>query len=144
MLHFPSEFLRNIYSLLTQKHSLLFEECRVSATANRKPPSAKAQAAFERATEMGSMPVLAKAVLFVGTLAMSGSAYLLMFLSSECFEDFALTDQIEDVLCLDCPRAAIKPKGFLALGMLSVGVLCMIGFKQWAAARVKRQATAMV
>ena len=112
--------------------------------AAQEAADAKAQAAFERATEMGSMPVLAKAVLFVGTLAMSGSAYLLMFLSSECFEDFALTDQIEDVLCLDCPRAAIKPKGFLALGMLSVGVLCMIGFKQWAAARVKRQATAMV
>ena len=44
------------------------------------------------------------------------------------------------VLCLDCPRAAIKPKGFLALGLLGLGVVCLVGFKQWAGARVKREA----
>ena len=45
---------------------------------------------------------------------MCGSAYLLMFATSSCFEDFALTDSIDDVMCLDCPRAAIKPREHLA------------------------------
>ena len=103
--------------------------------------SAAEQQAFERATALGPMPLPAKAVLLGGTLAMSASAYLLMFASSTCFEDFALTDSIDDVLCLDCPRAAIKPRGFLALALLAVGAVGMVAFQRWAAGQVKRQAS---
>ena len=102
--------------------------------------SAAAQAAFERATALSAMPPPAKALLLGGTVAMSASAYLLMFASSACFEDFALTDAIDDVLCLGCPRAAVKPRGFLALGLLAVGTVGLAGFKRWAAAQVERQA----
>ena len=83
----------------------------------------------------------AKVLLLVGTLSMSASAYLLMFASSACFEDFALTDSIDDVLCLGCPRAAIKPRGFLALALLAVGAVGMAAFKRWAAGQLKRQAS---
>jgi hypothetical protein len=72
---------------------------------------------------------------------MSASAYLLMFASAACFEDFALTDSIDDVLCLACPRAAIKPRGFLALGLLALGVVGLVAFKRWAAGQVTRLAS---
>merc|ERR1719272_493953 len=88
-----------------------------------------------------AMPLPAKALLLVGTLSMSTSAYLLMFASSACFEDFALTDSLDDVLCLGCPRAAIKPRGFLALGLLALGAVGMVAFKRWAAGQVKSQAS---
>ena len=65
--------------------------------AAQETADAASQAAFDKATAMDVMPLGARLGLFVGTLAMSGSAYLLMFFSSECFEDFALTDQIDDV-----------------------------------------------
>ena len=103
--------------------------------------SAADQLAFERATALATMPLPAKALLLVGTLSMSTSAYLLMFASSACFEDFALTDSLDDVLCLGCPRAAIKPLGFVALSMLGVGILCLVGFKSWASRKDSGRAT---
>ena len=42
---------------------------------------------------------------------------------------------------LDCPRAAIKPRGFLALALLAVGAVGMVAFQRWAAGQVKRQAS---
>ena len=114
------------------------DDAEVAAQDER---SAAEQQAFERATALGPMPLPAKAVLLGGTLAMSASAYLLMFASSTCFEDFALTDSIDDVLCLDCPRAAIKPRGFLALALLAMGAVGMVLFQRWAAGQVKRQAS---
>ena len=86
------------------------------------------------------MPIGAKTLLFGGTGVMACSAYMLMLITSECFEDFALTDDIDDVLCLHCPRAAIKPLGFVALGMLGAGILCLVGFNGWAARRVASRA----
>ena len=113
------------------------DDAEVAAQDER---SAAEHRAFERATALATMPLPAKALLLVGTLSMSASAYLLMFASSACFEDFALTDSIDDVLCLGCPRAAIKPRGFLALALLAVGAVGMAAFKRWAAGQVKRQA----
>ena len=98
------------------------------------------QKAFETATALAEMPTGAKALLFGGTGVMACSAYMLMLITSECFEDFALTDDIDDVLCLDCPRAAIKPLGFVALGMLGAGILCLVGFNGWAARKVASRA----
>jgi len=103
--------------------------------------SAAEQVAFERVTAMSAMPLPVKALLLVGTVSMSSSAYLLMFASSECFEDFALTDSLDEVLCLSCPRAAIKPRGFLALALLAVGAVSLVTFKQWAGGQMKRQAS---
>jgi len=98
------------------------------------------QKAFEAATALAEMPIGAKTLLFGGTGVMACSAYMLMLITSECFEDFALTDDIDDVLCLHCPRAAIKPLGFVALGMLGAGILCLVGFNGWAARRVASRA----
>ena len=45
------------------------------------------------------------------------------------------------MLCLGCPRAAIKPLGFVALSMLGVGILCLVGFKSWASRKDSGRAT---
>jgi hypothetical protein len=131
-------FIEEVKSNQGEQIDAFGDDAEVAAQDAR---SAADQAAFERATEMATMPRPAKAVLLIGTVSMSASAYLLMFASSTCFEDFALTDSIQDVLCLDCPRAAIKPRGFLALMLLAVGTAALAAFKKWAARQVMRQAT---
>ena len=57
------------------------------------------------------------------------------FASSRCFEPFDLSDDVDDVLCLSCERAAM---GWVALGMLAYGLICMWGFGRWAKAATAR------
>jgi len=109
--------------------------------AAQEEVEAEAAAAFLRATALGVMPGPVKVLLFGGTFVMWASANLLIGATEFCFEDFALTDNIDDVLCLDCPRAAIKPLGFVALAMLGVGSVCMVCFNSWAAAAVRKTQT---
>lgn len=39
---------------------------------------------------------------------------------------------------MSCERAAVKLLGWVALGMLGYGLLCMWGFGKWADATVRR------
>ena len=86
------------------------------------------------------MPAAPKAVLLSGTAVLGASAYMLGFASSRCFEPFDLSDDVDAVLCLSCERAAVKPFGWVALGMLTYGLLCMWGFGRWADAATARAA----
>ena len=59
------------------------------------------------------------------------------FASSRCFEPFDLSDDVDEVLCLSCERAAAS-MGWVALGMLAYGLICMWGFGRWAKAATAR------
>ena len=83
------------------------------------------------------MPCVPKVALLTGTAVMAASAYLLGFAASSCFEPFDLSDDVDEVLCLSCERAAVKRLGWVALGMLGYGLLCMWGFGKWADAKVR-------
>eukprot|EP00316_Scyphosphaera_apsteinii_P000861 CAMPEP_0119348768 /NCGR_PEP_ID=MMETSP1333-20130426/109213_1 /TAXON_ID=418940 /ORGANISM="Scyphosphaera apsteinii, Strain RCC1455" /LENGTH=525 /DNA_ID=CAMNT_0007361359 /DNA_START=1230 /DNA_END=2804 /DNA_ORIENTATION=+ len=93
--------------------------------------NAAAAAMFECVTSMDVMPCTPKTLLISGTLVISMSAYLLILASSLCFEDFALTDDVHEVLCLRCERAAIKEPGWIALGMLAYGLATLKLFFMW-------------
>ena len=77
------------------------------------------------------MPPLPLLQLLCATATLALSSYGLMFASSACFENFSLTDDIADVLCVSCPRAAVKPAGWIALAMLGVGIFCLVRFNEW-------------
>uniref|UniRef100_A0A7S2NPG3 Uncharacterized protein n=1 Tax=Haptolina brevifila TaxID=156173 RepID=A0A7S2NPG3_9EUKA len=93
---------------------------------------AEFNAAFNAATRLEVMPLGTKLLLFSSTTVLVASAYLLIFTSGLCFEEFALTDDIWGALCLSCERAAIKPLGWVALGMLSYSVICLLLFNRLA------------
>ncbi len=86
---------------------------------------------FAEATELSKMPPLPLLQLLCATATLALSSYGLMFASSACFENFSLTDDIADVLCVSCPRAAVKPAGWIALAMLGVGIFCLVRFNEW-------------
>ena len=52
------------------------------------------------------MPIAPKAMLLSGAAVLGASAYMLGFASSRCFEPFDLSDDVDEVLCLSCERAA--------------------------------------
>ena len=93
---------------------------------------------FDAVTRLQDMPAAPKAVLISGALVLGASAYMLGFASSRCFEPFDLSDDVDEVLCLSCERAAVKAMGWVALGMLTYGLLCMWGFGRWAKAATAR------
>ena len=106
--------------------------------AAREEEDARAKVQFNAVTHLQDMPAFPKAVLLSGTVVLGASAYMLGFASSRCFEPFDLSDDVDAVLCLSCERAAVKPFGWVALGMLTYGLLCMWGFGRWANAATAR------
>ena len=95
---------------------------------------------FDAVTRLQDMPTAPKAMLLSGAALLGASAYMLGFASSRCFEPFDLSDDVDEVLCLSCERAAVKAMGWVALGMLAYGLLCMWGFGRWADAATARAA----
>ena len=93
---------------------------------------------FDAVTRLQDLPAAPKAVLDCGAAVLGASAYMLVFASSRCFEPFDLSEDVDEVLCLSCERAAVKAMGWLALGMLTYGLLCMWGFGRWAKAATAR------
>jgi len=93
---------------------------------------------FDAVTRLQDMPAAPKAMLISGAAVLGASAYMLGFASSRCFEPFDLSDDVDEVLCLFCERAAVKAMGWVALGMLAYGLLCMWGFGRWAKAATAR------
>jgi hypothetical protein len=108
--------------------------------AAREEQDARDKLKFDAVTRLQDMPAAPKAVLLSGTAVLGASAYMLGFASSRCFEPFDLSDDVDAVLCLSCERAAVKPFGWVALGMLTYGLLCMWGFGRWADAATARAA----
>lgn len=100
--------------------------------------NAREQLKFDAVTRLQEMPAAPKAALVSGAAVLASSAYMLGFASSRCFEPFDLSDDVDEVLCLSCERAAVKPMGWLALAMLTYGLLCMWGFGRWAKAATVR------
>lgn len=92
---------------------------------------------FNACTQLDEIPRLPKFVLCSGCVVMTISAYMLLFNASACFEPFNLSDNVDDVTCGvvesdDCPRAAVKKQGWVALAMLFYGSLCLWAFMRWA------------
>jgi len=94
---------------------------------------------FNEATEIAKMPALVFATLVVGIMGYNVSAYMLLARPSDCFEPFALTEDLDDVMCVECPRAAVKNPGGFAIGLLIVGIVCMNSFQKWAKNEVKKK-----
>ena len=61
---------------------------------------------FDAVTRLQDMPIAPKAMLLSGAAVLGASAYMLGFASSRCFEPFDLSDDVDEVLCLSCERAA--------------------------------------
>ena len=102
--------------------------------AMRNEQDARDKLRFDAVTRLQDMPAAPKVVLLSGAAVLTCSAYMLGFASSRCFEPFDLSDDVDEVLCFSCERAAVKGVGWLALGMLSYGLLCMWAFGRWAKA----------
>ena len=100
--------------------------------------NAREKLKFDAVTRLQDMPAAPKAMLLSGAAVLGASAYMLGFASSRCFEPFDLSDDVDEVLCLSCERAAVKAMGWVALGMLAYGLLCMWGFGRWAKAATAR------
>ena len=113
--------------------------------ARLEESSAQARAAFASATRLDQTPLAPKFALLSGTIVLVLSAYLLLLLSPSCFEDFALTDDIAQALCLHCERAAVKPLGWAAFVMLGYALACRQLWQRWADAAVRaRTSSSMV
>lgn len=95
------------------------------------------QRTFAFATRLAALPWTAKALLFSGTAVLIVSVHVLIFASSSCFETFALTDDVSVGMCLSCERAAVKPLGYVAFGMLFYAVVCLTCFNQAASRHVR-------
>ena len=55
-----------------------------------------------------------------------------IFAGTECFEEFALTDDVSPELCWDCEDAPVKPLGWLAFAMLGYAIVALVLFNVWA------------
>ena len=92
---------------------------------------------FNACTQLHALPRGPRLLLCSGCGVMTVSAYMLLFNASACFEPFNLSDNVDDVTCgivesEDCPRAAVKRQGWLALAMLLYGSFCLWAFMKWA------------
>ena len=118
-------------------HELAEDDPAVALIERREE---EAKAVFAAATRLEAMPNAPKALLVTSTAVLVQSAYLLIFASGACFEEFALTDDVWGALCLSCDRAAVKPLGWTALAMLTYSVGGLVLFKRWAAQQVGKPA----
>ena len=133
-----------MYYIERVKHSVDLsvneDDSEVAALEKR---DADEHAAFVAATTLGGMPLLPKVLLVSGSAVLTLSAYLLIFASSECFEDFALTDEV--TICFrDCERPIIKPLGWVALSMLSCSLVFLYAWRRWAHSAVARAVSSLV
>jgi len=127
-----------LYHIERIKHSVdMSGDPRDEEVAALEKLDADARAAFTEATRFDNMPTWPRVQLVSGSVVLTLSAYLLLFASAECFEEFALTDDVRSALCISCERAAVKPLGWLAFGMLAYALVCHIGWRRWAAGAVK-------
>ena len=133
-----------LYYIERVKHSVdLSLDENDSEVAAIEKRDADEHAAFVAATTLEGMPLLPKILLVSGSAVLALSAYLLIFASSECFEDFALTDEV--TICFRyCDRPIIKPLGWVALSMLSCSLVFLYAWRRWAHAAVAQAATSLV
>lgn len=103
----------------------------------------KTRATFAEVTQLARTPLVPKLANLSGTVVLVLSSYLLIFASPSCFEEFELTDNVAEALCLSCERAVVKPLGWCALGMLFYAIGCRQIWQAWADGAVK-SSTAMV
>ena len=112
----------------TVPEALAVEDAEVAALSAAEE---RARAEFLAATQLAVLPRAPKAALLGGTSVLVLSAYLLVFFSGACFEEFALTDDVTEKLCLACDTAPVKPLGVVALVMLGFAISCLCVFNRW-------------
>jgi len=120
-----------------ERSQLCADDAEVAALEAREE---RTRRVFAEATKLSCTPLVPKLANLSGTVVLVLSSYLLIFASPSCFEEFELTDNVAEALCLSCERAVVKPLGWCALGMLVYAVSCRQIWQAWADSAMKNTA----
>jgi len=98
-----------------------------------------ASTAFNSATKMERLNFGMRLLIISATVACTTAGYLQLFLMDKCFEDFQVTQDVQDVLCLSCERAVVKIPGWFSIMLMLYGMLAIKAFKHQGTALAAEQ-----
>ena len=93
---------------------------------------------YRQLTKWEVLPNFAKATLIVSIILMVLCCYLVQLYSTECFEEYELTDKIRDVLDSKWYKLIKWPLGYVATFMFLASCLFYVVFQVWASRMVTR------
>lgn len=93
---------------------------------------------YRALTKWDVLPGFAKSTIITSIVLMVLCCYLVQLYSSECFEEYELTDKIRDVLDSKWYKLIKWPLGYVAIGMFLVSCLFFVAFQVWASQTVKK------
>ena len=92
---------------------------------------------YEEITQWGSLPVPMQIILIIAVACMISACYMVQLFQADAFEEYQLTDKIEELPDGDW-KNLVKPLGLVSILLAAASLFLLVLFRCWAKSKARR------